>query len=69
MEGVNISVQPSGDGNHEVKLAPHLFYRKYKLNDRDMGIYDREVRHLHYTGWPDCGVPDNDVNRQSYSSF
>lgn len=38
-------------------MTPSLFLRKFKLTDPALGIADREIRQLHYTGWPDHGVP------------
>ena len=40
-----------------VQLTPNLFLRKILLSDSELGISNREVRQLHYTGWPDHGVP------------
>ena len=55
MQSVNIQVVPG-----EIRqLTPHLFVRKFTLTDGDLGINQREVRQLHYTGWPDHGVPSN----------
>ena len=59
---MGISVQLSGS---TVQLTPNLFVRKFKMTDSELGITDREVRQLHYTGWPDHGVP----NGSSMTSF
>ena len=34
--------------------------RQFKLTDTTLGIKDRIVAQLHYTGWPDHGVPSGD---------
>ena len=35
------------------------------MTDPELGIQSREIRQLHFTGWPDHGVPSN----QSLESF
>ena len=62
LNAINISVQIS---EPTVQLTPHLYLRKFKVTDTDLGIADREIRQLHYTGWPDHGVPSN----ESLTSF
>ena len=56
MQSVNISVRAAGE---TIELTPYLSLRKYQVSDPDLGIANREVRQLHYTGWPDHGVPSD----------
>ena len=42
-----------------IQITPFLWIRKFSLTDGDLGISSRQVRQLHYTGWPDHGVPTN----------
>ena len=56
MSHVNINVQASGE---TVELTPFLYLRKFRLDDPELGIQGREIRQLHYTGWPDHGVPSD----------
>lgn len=65
MQSVGISVQLSGP---TIQLTPNLYLRKFKLTDNDLGITDREIRQLHYTGWPDHGVPQ-DSSMLSFSQM
>ena len=57
-----MDVQVSGP---TIQLAPHLFIRQFRLSDSELGISNREVRQLHYTGWPDHDVPTD----KSLASF
>ena len=54
MKKVGITVEESAP---TIALTNTLFLRKFKLTDVDLGITNREIRQLHYTGWPDHGVP------------
>ena len=56
LSNVGITVQPSGE---TIQITEHLFLRKFTMTDSDLGITSREIRQLHYTGWPDHGVPSN----------
>jgi len=38
-------------------LTPHLTLRKFLIDDAFTATTQREVKQLHYTGWPDYGVP------------
>jgi protein tyrosine phosphatase len=51
---VGIAVETSAQ---TIKLTPNLSIRSFKLTDTDLGITGREIRQLHYDGWPDHGVP------------
>lgn len=52
-----IHVESSGP---TVNFSEHLVMRRMKVSDSQLGIENREVRQLHYTGWPDHGVPSNE---------
>ena len=56
MQSVNISVEVSGP---PIELTESLSLRKFRLTDHDLGITSREIRQLHYKGWPDHGVPSD----------
>ena len=62
LQAVNISVQMTAPA---VQLTDSLILRKFTLTDNDLGITSREIRQLHYTGWPDHGVP-TDSSLQSF---
>lgn len=65
VKGLNemgISVVPNG----EEQLSPTLTLRKFIVDDEFTGTKQREVRQLHYTGWPDHGVPTGEKNMESF---
>lgn len=42
------------------KLSAHLTARYFAVSDKTTGVKDQLVKQLHYTGWPDHGVPSGD---------
>jgi protein tyrosine phosphatase len=52
----------------EEKLTNHLVVRKFKLNDSEFRRKDMIVKQLHYTGWPDHGVPSG-TTMESFSAM
>lgn len=47
------------------KMSPYLIARYFTVNDKVTGVKDLQVKQLHYTGWPDHGVPSG----ESMTSF
>ena len=44
----------------EEQLTSHLIKRHFLLTDPFTGHTDTPIQQLHYTGWPDHGVPSGD---------
>ena len=57
------------EGKSEEQLSPTLVLRKFLVEDPITGIQKREVRQLHYTGWPDHGVPKGEANLESFKNM
>ena len=54
MRNYGIEVTSSGANQN---LTDHLILRSITLTDHKLGISGRKIQQLHYTGWPDHGVP------------
>lgn len=48
-------MQPVGN---TISLSPHLILRTFKVQSSSNESFT--VKQLHYTGWPDHGVPSGD---------
>lgn len=42
-------------------LSKHLILRRFRVNDPYSGRVNMEVKQLHYTAWPDHGVPNGEA--------
>lgn len=51
------------------QLSQHLTLRKMIVDDELTQTKQREVQHLHYTGWPDHGVPSGQKNLESFKNM
>ena len=54
LEFVGLTLKPDKE---ELEISEHLTVRKYYLSDSVLGYTDRLVVQVHYSGWPDHGVP------------
>ena len=48
------------------QLSSTLTLRKFIVDDPFTGTTQKEVRQLHYMGWPDHGVPSGEKNLESF---
>ena len=51
------------------QISEHLFVRRFWLEDIEHGQQKREVMQVHFTGWPDHGVPKNLAAVESFSTM